>query len=94
MKKRERRTYTPEFKEQMVKLYESGKSKNDIIAEYDLTPTAFNTWIKRSQTTESFQEKDNRSPEENELIRLRKENQQLKMDNDILKQAALILGQK
>jgi transposase len=94
MTKRERRTYTPEFKEQMVKLYESGKSKNDIIAEYDLTPTAFNTWIKRSQTTGSFQEKDNRSPEENELIRLRKENQQLKMDNDILKQAALILGQK
>jgi transposase len=94
MTKRERRTYTPEFKEQMVKLYESGKSKNDIIAEYDLTPTAFNTWIKRSQTTGSFQEKDNRSPEENELIRLRKENQQLKMENDILKQAALILGQK
>ena len=94
MTKRERRTYTPEFKEQMVKLYESGKSKNDIISEYDLTPTAFNTWIKRSQTTGSFKEKDNRSPEENELIKLKKENQQLKMENDILKQAALILGRK
>lgn len=94
MAKRERRTYTPEFKEQMVKLYESGKSKGDIISEYDLTPTALNTWIKRSQTTGSFNEKDNRSPEENELIKLRKENQQLKMENDILKQAALILGRK
>lgn len=94
MAKRERRTYTPEFKEQMVKLYESGKSKSDIISEYDLTPTALNTWIKRSQTTGSFNEKDNRSPEENELIKLRKENQQLKMENDILKQAALILGRK
>ena len=94
MTKRERRTYTPEFKEQMVKLYESGKAKSDIIVEYDLTPTAFNTWIKRSQTTGSFKEKDNRSPEENELIRLKKENQQLKMENDILKQAALILGRK
>ena len=94
MAKRERRTYTPEFKEQMVKLYESGKSKNDIITEYDLTSTAFNTWIKRSQTTGSFCEKDNRSPEENELIKLKKENQQLKMENDILKQAALILGRK
>ncbi len=94
MTKRERRTYTPEFKEQMVKLFESGKPKKDIMAEYDLTPTAFNTWIKRSQTTGSFKEKDNRSPEENELIKLRKENQQLKMENDILKQAALILGRK
>lgn len=94
MTKRERRTYTPEFKEQMVKLFESGKPKKDIMAEYDLTPTAFNTWIKRSQTTGSFKEKDNRSPEENELIKLRKKNQQLKMENDILKQAALILGRK
>jgi transposase len=94
MTKRARRTYTPEFKEQMVKLYESGKPKKDIMAEYDLTSTAFNTWIKRSQTTGSFKEKDNRSPEENELIKLRKENQQLKMENDILKQAALIFGRK
>ena len=29
-----------------------------------------------------------------QIIRLKKENQQLKMENDILKQAALILGQK
>ncbi|MDK2804780.1 MAG: hypothetical protein PWR23_1788, partial [Peptostreptococcaceae bacterium] len=34
--------------------------------------------------------KDNRSDEENELIKLKKENQRLKMENDILKQAALI----
>ncbi|MBU5439845.1 transposase [Tissierella sp. MSJ-40] len=47
MTKGERRTYTPEVKEQMMKLYESGKSKSDIMAEYDLTPTAFNTWIKK-----------------------------------------------
>lgn len=43
MTKRARRTYTEEFKEQMVKLYENGKPKKDIMAEYDLTPTAFNT---------------------------------------------------
>ena len=43
MAKRERRTYTEEFKEQMVKLSENGKPKKDIIAEYDLIPTVFNT---------------------------------------------------
>ncbi len=94
MAKRDRRTYTDEFKAQMVKLYENGKPKREIMAEYDLTPTAFNSWIKRSQTTGSFKEKDNRTPEDNELIKLRKENQKLKMENDILKQAALILGRK
>ena len=94
MAKKQRRTFTPEFKEQMVKLYESGKSKKDIIAEYDLTTTAFNTWIKKGQTTGSFSEKENRTPEENELIKVKKENQQLRMENDILKQAAMILGRK
>jgi transposase len=92
--KRDRRTYTPEFKTQMVKLYESGKPRKDIISEYDLTPSALDKWVKQSQNTGSFKEKDSRTPEEAEIIKLRKENQRLLMENDILKQAALIIGRK
>ena len=44
--------------------------------------------------TGSFKASDNRTEEEKELIRLKKENQQLRMENDILKQAALIMGRK
>lgn len=94
MTKRERRNFTDEFKHQMVQLYLNGKSRADIIREYDLTPSSFAKWIKQSQTSGSFKEKDNKSPEELELVKLRKENQYLKMENDILKQAALILGRK
>jgi len=94
MTKRERRTYTEEFKNQMVQLYLNDKPRQEIIREYDLTPSAFDKWLKQSQTSGSFKEKDNRSPEEVELLKLKKENQQLKMENDILKQAALILGRK
>ena len=89
-----RRTFTPEFKAQMVKLYENGKPRKDIISEYNLTPSALDKWVKQSQTSCSFKEKDNRTPEEAELIKLRKENQRLLMENDILKQAALIIGRK
>ncbi len=94
MTKRERRTITDEFKKQMVQLYESGKSKKDIIREYDLTASALDNWIRKSQHTGSFKEKDNLTPEQKELKELRKRNKQLEMENDILKQAALILGQK
>ena len=94
MTKRERRTYTEEFKNQMVQLYLNQKPRQEIIREYDLTPSTFDKWIQQNQTSGSFKEKDNRSPEENELLKLKKENQQLKMENDILKQAALILGRK
>jgi transposase len=89
-----RRTFTPEFKAQMVKLYENGKPRKDIISEYGLTPSTLDKWVKQSQLSGSFKEKDNRTPEEAELIKLRKENQRLLMENDILKQAALIIGRK
>lgn len=89
-----RRTFTPEFKQQITDLYRSGKRKCDIIREYGIAGSLLDKWIAQAANTGSFKEKDNRSPEDAELIRLRKENQQLKMENDILKQAALILGRK
>ena len=92
--RRAKRTYTDEFKQQMVKLQNSGKPRSEIIREYDLTPSALDKWIRRINATGSTKESVNRTPEENELIKLRKENQKLKMENDILKQAALILAQK
>lgn len=78
----------------MVQLYENDKSRLPLLEEYDLTASALDRWIKQSQATGSFKEKDNRSPEENELIAMRKELQRLRMENDILKQAALIMGRK
>ena len=91
---RQRRTFTSEFKLQLVKLYENGKSRADIAREYDITPSALDRWIKNHQETGSFAAKDNRSEEDNELARLRKENQRLLIENDILKQAELIMGRK
>lgn len=92
--RRKRRTYSDDFKQQMVNLYNGGKPASEIIREYELTTSTFHKWIKQSETTGSFKEKDNRSDEENRLIELEKENKQLRMENDILKQAALIMGRK
>lgn len=92
--KRERRTFSEEFKLQIVQLYNAGKPKAEICREYDLIPTVINRWIQRINETGSAKECDNRTPEELELMKLRKENKQLKMENDILKQAALIFAQK
>src|SRR5699024_6508146 len=89
--KRKRRTFSKEFKEQIALLHASGKPRNEIIKEYELTPSAFDKWIQQHKTSGSFEEKDNRTPEQKEMIELRKRNQQLEMENDILKQAALIM---
>jgi len=94
MTKRARRIYTDEFKKQMVDLVKSGKTKANVLREYDLHPSALNRWVSQSNNSGSFKEKDNRSNEENEMLKLKKELEYLKMENDILKQAALILGRK
>jgi transposase len=78
----------------MVQLYATGKPRAEIIKEYELTPSAFDKWVRQHQESGSFEEKDNRTPEQEVLIRLRKENQRLSMENDILKQAALIMGRR
>ena len=50
--------------------------------------------MKQAQSRGSFKEIDNLTPEQEEFIALRKKNKQLEMENDILKQAALIFGRK
>ena len=77
--RRTRRTYTDEFKNQLVQLYLNGKRKCDIVREYDLSSSLLDKWIKQATSTGSFKEKDNRSEEEQELIQLRKKVKQLEM---------------
>ena len=89
-----RRTFSTDFKKQVVALYENGKSRQDIVTEYELTASALDRWITQFRQSGSFKEKDNRSTEAQELILLRKRNKQLEMEVDILKQAALIMGRK
>ncbi|SHK53241.1 transposase [Paramaledivibacter caminithermalis DSM 15212] len=86
--------YNEEFKKQIVELVKSGKSPSEIVKEYNVARSTVNKWVKDYTTSGSFKAKDNRTKEENELIKLRKENQRLKMENDILKQAALIMARK
>ena len=92
--KRKPRKYTDEFKQQLVDLYHSGRRRCDICREYDIAQSLFDKWVKQAEHSGSFHEKDNHTPEQEELLKLRKENLKLKMENDILKQAALILGRK
>jgi len=86
--------YNDEFKRKIVDLANNGKKISDIIDEYGVARSTVHKWKKDFNQSGSFKAKDNRTDEEKELLKLRKEIKQLKMENDILKQAALILGQK
>lgn len=86
--------FTDEFKTQIVRLYQSGKQASVLAREYDIGVQTVYKWIKEASTTGSFKTNDNLSDEQKELKALRKRTAELEMENDILKQAALIMGRK
>lgn len=94
MSRKNRRQFSDAFKQQIVDLHHAGKKRSEIIKEYDLTPSTFDKWMRQSRTTGSFKTVDNLTDEQRELIELRKRNKQLEMENDILKQAAVIMARK
>jgi transposase len=72
-KRRERRSFTSEFKADAVKLVkDSGKSIGQIAKDLDLTETALREWVKRAEGG-SIRSKLS-SDEREELERLRREN--------------------
>lgn len=89
-----RKRYEEEFKRQIVALHNSGKSLADLNKEYGVAKSTIRDWAYRLNKSGSFNIDDNRTEEEKEIIALSKKVKRLEMENDILKQAALILGKK
>jgi transposase len=89
-KKRQRRSFTDEFKAEVVrKVLAGGKSAGQIARDLDLTETAVRHWVKQSQVDRG------KGPpgalttaEKEELASLRKEVRELREDREILKKAA------
>ena len=88
------RHYDEAFKRQIVQLYESGKPSREIRAEYDIARSTLQRWVQGIRNSGSTRAADNRTPEQNELIELRRRNRQLEMEVDVLKQAALIFARR
>ena len=86
------RHYDEAFKRQIVQLYESGKPSREIRAEYDIARSTLQRWVQGIRNSGSTRAADNRTPEQNELIELRKRNRQSEMEVDVLKQAAPVFA--
>ena len=88
------RHFTDEFKRQIVDLYNAGKPKREIVDEYDLGKSTAERRVKSINATGSPRAADNRTPEQNRILELERENRRLRMEVDVLKQAAPICARK
>src|SRR2546421_12155557 len=93
---RQQPTYTKEFKQQAVNLFEtSGKSKTQIAKDLGISDSALSRWCKEfgEQGEEAFPGKGHQSTIEEENGRLRRENEILRQEREILKKAVSIFTQ-
>ncbi len=77
------RHYEESFKRQIVQLYENGKPAREIKDEYDISHSTLHRWVQGIRNSGSTKAADNRTPEQNEPVELRKRNRQLEMAVDV-----------
>ena len=89
-------TYTKEFKQEAVKLFEtSGKTKTQIARDLGICDSALNKWCKEfgELWEEAFPGKGHQTAIEEENKKLKREVEILRQERDILKKAVSIFAQ-
>ena len=95
MNPKSRRRYTAEFKAQAIALLETGKPVSQLAQELGISDNLLYSWRLTSQRAQGGSEgpqAEGARDAADEMRALRRELARLKMENDILKKAAVILG--
>ena len=93
---RARRSFSPEFKAEAVRLCKVGdRSVRQVAEDLDLTETALREWVKRAEIDAGHGPTDAlTTAEREELQQLRRDNKRLQMERDILKKAAAFFAKE
>jgi transposase len=96
MAKRQRRSVTPEFKAEAVRLCKVGdRSIKQVAKDLDLTETALRDWVKRADIDAGKGPPEAlTTAEREELARLRRELKRVTMEREILKAAATFFAKE
>jgi len=96
MGKRQRRSFSPEFKAEAIKVVrESGKSAGTVARELDLTETALRRWVEQAEVDAGHGRDGALTTDERaELAQLRREVRTLRMERDILKKATAFFAKE
>lgn len=94
--RRARRSFTDEFKSDVVALCRVGdRSIMQVASDLDLTETAVRSWVKQAEVDAGRGSPDALSSgEREELAKLRRENKRLLMEREILKKAAAFFAKE
>jgi|ERR1019366_5061755 transposase len=93
---RPRRKFTDEFKAGAVNLViEQGKPPAEVARNLDLTPSSLGHWVEQARADQGKSKRGTLTTEEKEeLVRLRKENRELRMERELLKKWAAFFAKE
>ncbi len=88
--------YNEEFRLKVVQLHNAGRNVSDLANEFNVKRSTIYAWVKKYNLHDNTKSLTNNplSQTELELIEANARIKRLEMENDILKQAALIIGRK
>jgi transposase len=93
-KPRQRRSFTPEFKAEIVERCKRGdRSVRQVAKDFDLTETAVRAWVHQAET-DAGERPGLTTEEREELTQLRRENRRLREDNETLKRATAFFARE
>jgi transposase len=95
-KPRVRRSFTPEFKAEIVELCQRGdRSIGQVARDFDLTETAVREWVRQAERDSGSRSDGGlTSAERQELAVLRRENRRLRADLGVLKRATAFFAKE
>ena len=94
-KQRPRRSFTPEFKAEIVELCQRGdRSVGQVARDFDLTETAVREWVRQAERDAGTRHDGLTSDERSELAQLRRENRRLREDVEILRRATAFFAKE
>jgi transposase len=92
---RTRPPYPEEFKREAIELVRlTGKSAREVATDLGISEVSLRNWIKQATADAGERPGGLSSDEREELARLRRENQTLRMEREILKKAAAFFAKE
>lgn len=80
--------YPKAYRQQILELAQAGRSAEELSKEFEPSAQCIRNWLKQDEVDRGQRQDGLTSEEKAELVRLRRENKQLKLEREILAKAA------
>lgn len=94
MPRKTHKAYPEEFKKKLIALVREGRTPEELSRQFEPSAQAIRNWVAQADRDEGKRQDGLTTSEREELARLRRENERLREEREILKKAAAWFAQE